>query len=262
MPKSLKQKCKECCDKETLRVVSIFHSIDGEVNGFEGAGRLATFVRLAGCNLCCSWCDTDYAQPYNSGELFTVSQVLHLIKDDKVTITGGEPLLQAQGVQLLVTQLLERSDAMRITIETNGTQVPPAALRWPASVSIVYDYKLPSAKLADYRFAVEPGQLRTNDVVKFVCADGNDYRRALDVAHEITHAPDYAQDTIEGNVLFAFSPAGPINSVGNLSDWAKQLAEKLIEDNRTPGILPVRTMFSLQLHKLLWPEYVGTSIER
>jgi len=242
-----------------LNIQSIFHSLDGEANAFDGAGQLCTFIRLKGCNLNCQYpCDTPQSIPSKPENWMTIDEIVEQVVFPKVTITGGEPLLQKEGVKELCLELVE--DHL-ISIETNGTIRPP----FGHSIRYVMDYKLPSSGMEERMDPRAFSCLREIDVIKFVISDWNDYNRALEVIKE---HPEWEAKKV-------FSPAiaveGGINhtpqdmsveelkkyfSVPKLLEraagWPRQLAEKMIED-RVPA------QFSLQIHKLLWP---GSTEER
>ncbi len=104
-----------------MRVMEIFKSIDGEVNAF-GQGVVSTFVRFAGCNLACPYCDTKESRSIDSGLFMTPEAVAEHVGDlncQKVTLTGGEPLLQDDLMELIV---ILRDNGHTISIETNGTR--------------------------------------------------------------------------------------------------------------------------------------------
>lgn len=222
-----------------MRVYEIFTSIDGEVN-FRCQGGLATFVRLSGCNLSCEWCDVPEAQdPTSGGEMDTeaVANTIIELECPNVTITGGEPLLQAVEVSDLVSRLPDYT----FSIETNGT-IPPFQVFSPdiAHVSFVVDYKLPSAtpkgKSITSDFSAVYGNLRTQDWIKFVIADIDDY----EIARYIVRT--FAQ-TIP--VRFAFSPVcigTPTRYFGML---ASTLAKKMLDDKLWNVVL------NCQIHKLI-----------
>ena len=105
---------------ETFKVVETFVSINGEG---KKAGRLAMFIRLKGCNLNCSYCDTTWANKRNAKcELLTAPQIVERIKEagvELVTLTGGEPLLDENVSELIGSILM--MPKVEIEIETNGS---------------------------------------------------------------------------------------------------------------------------------------------
>src|SRR5210317_280287 len=105
-----------------LKIKEIFTSIDGEVNHL-GQGYPSIFIRLADCNLNCSYCDTDYKLDPEQ-KLSTVNEIINHIQKifpgyNKVTITGGEPLVQLVEVSILIDELFKRD--YHVSLETNGT---------------------------------------------------------------------------------------------------------------------------------------------
>ena len=131
-----------------MRVNEIFDSLQGETDGFGGQGKPTTFIRLQGCNLPtpCSYCDT--AEAFGSGGMeMTIDEIIKRINMPKVTITGGEPLMQFDDVTELVRRLIELN--IPTTIETNGSiQVP---VRFPG---IDYYLKGRTACLLPFCFEV------------------------------------------------------------------------------------------------------------
>ena len=163
--------------KTKLNVQAIFDSIDGEANGFDGAGQLTTFIRLKGCQLRCSYCDTKYAQNSKPENWMTVDEIIQQVHFPKVTITGGEPLLQRTNLTPLVDKLLE--DAHGITIETNGTEPPLAEIDTSfKELRYVVDFKLPSSGMIEHMNSMVFSSLETTDVIKFVISDKEDYKYA------------------------------------------------------------------------------------
>jgi len=220
--------------QEKLNIQSIFTSIDGEVNGYNNAGQISTFIRLKKCNLSCSWCDTKYAQNREPVNLMTINQILEKVKTRKVTITGGEPLLQAKGVAALIDAL--NYEKYLITIETNGSMCVDW-LHMRGNIRYIVDYKLPSSGMeAHMNMRLFP-RLTKKDWVKFVIADWKDYSKACYIRTNLRQVGCEAQ--------FAFSPIRIAGSV-NYS-FAAKVAERMIEEN----LYDVH--FSLQLHKILWP---------
>lgn len=167
-----------------LKINAIFKSIDGEANGFFGMGQFTTFIRFQGCNLNCPYCDTKYARKSIAGTYkeMEIEEILTEVGDaKKVTITGGEPLLQREGLKDLIVAL---SVKRFITIETNGTQ-KLVSKHNTENVRYVVDYKLPTAygnvnliNKAEYWF------LRPYDVIKFVIFSLDDYETAKHVISE------------------------------------------------------------------------------
>ena len=112
----------------SLRIMSVFFSISGEINAWP-QGTPTVFIRLAGCNLTCKFCDTPQSRPAEAGEEMTFSEILFKIKSFgftdfsrvKFLITGGEPLTQAPGVDALILNLRRAYSFCEIAIETNGS---------------------------------------------------------------------------------------------------------------------------------------------
>ena len=122
-------------------VNEIFGSIDGE--GIR-AGELASFVRLAGCNLRCSYCDTQYALDKNAGTEMLVNEIideLNKIGIKNVTLTGGEPL-QHKDIDILIDELIKSN--YKVNIETNGSI---NIEKYVGKCLITMDYKCPSSKM-------------------------------------------------------------------------------------------------------------------
>jgi len=239
-----------------LNIQSIFHSIDGEANGYYGAGQLATFIRLKGCNLNCQYCDTLYSQNTRPENWMDMDDIIKQIRFPKITITGGEPLLQKEEVENFCSKLLilgfYQNNFSQISIETNGTIAPEYF--WN-KIRYIVDWKLPSSNMEDKMNLLAFKHLRPLDIIKFVISDWNDYNRALEV---ITQNSDW-------RAQYVFSPAltllpdtkTPTGVTSNYPPrynmtWPRSLVEKMIEDE-------VPAQFSLQLHKMIWP---GTKVER
>lgn len=216
-------------DNDRLLVNEFFHSIQGESTH---AGRSCFFVRLAGCHLRCSYCDTQYA--FFEGHTATVDEVLARIRQSGerlIEITGGEPLLQ-RPVYILMQRLVE--EGYEVLLETSGSL---DAAEVPAGVKRIFDIKTPdSGESAAIRWSNFTAQaLRAGDEIKFVLASRADYEWAREVVHtrlSNLHTP------------ILFSP------VWNQLEPA-QLAAWIIADG-----LPVR--LQVQLHKILWGDRRGT----
>jgi 7-carboxy-7-deazaguanine synthase len=156
-----------------VRVNEIFHSIQGESTW---AGSPCVFVRLTGCNLRCSWCDTEYA--FYEGRQMEIGEVVAKIESfacGLVEITGGEPLLQ-QGVHPLIDTLLARGHA--VMIETSGerdiSSLDPRVVR-------IVDLKCPGSGECERNRWGNLEHLTLRDELKFVVSDRRDYEWAREV---------------------------------------------------------------------------------
>lgn len=210
-----------------LRVTEIFHSLQGESRT---AGLPTVFVRLTGCPLRCTYCDTAYA--FSGGSLRTIEEIVSEVQahqTPRVCVTGGEPLAQPACLLLLVA-LCDKG--WEVSLETSGaldvSGVDPR-------VSTVMDLKTPgSGEVHRNRFG-NVAHLKPADQVKFVVCNRDDYLWARDCVRE--HA---LADRV-GEILF--SP-----SFGELAP--RDLAQWILEDR-----LPVR--MQVQLHKIIWGEERG-----
>ncbi len=217
------------------KVVETFISINGEG---QHAGELALFIRFAGCNLNCNYCDTRWAnQPDVVYQEMTETEIKALVTDSgvrNVTLTGGEPLLQPGMYQLLET--MGSLPDIRIEIETNGSvDIEPymTLIRRPA---FTLDYKLPGSgmeagmNMENYRY------LTKEDTVKFVISDKTDLMRAREIIE---------QYQLEGRCGIYYSPVfGRIRPA--------EIVDDMIE-HRLNGV-----HMQLQMHKFIWdPEQRG-----
>jgi 7-carboxy-7-deazaguanine synthase len=205
-----------------LRVNEIFHSIQGESTR---AGMPCVFVRLTGCNLRCSWCDTEYA--FEEGMAMSVERVLEEVERHGcrlVEVTGGEPLLQPEAMDLM-RALLDRGH--EVLLETGGS-LPIESV--PRGVVRIVDVKCPGSGESDRNRWENLDHLDSSDEVKFVIRDRADYEWARSVFHDRGLAERCAA---------LFSPVHGVLGAGELAGW-------VLEDR-----LPVRVQ--VQLHKVLWP---------
>jgi len=208
---------------EPLRVSEIFYSLQGESTR---AGRPCAFVRLAGCNLRCAWCDTAYAR--QGGQAMTIPQILDRLKAwpiRLVEVTGGEPLLQAATGELLGALC---DAGYEVLLETNGTVDLSAVDR---RVGRIVDVKCPSSGEHDKTRWENLAALGPRDEVKFVVADRGDF--------------DYACDVVRRHHLLQRCPVTVSPVFGRLQPAT--LAEWILQ-----AAIDVR--LGLQLHKLLWPD--------
>lgn len=162
------------------KVVEKFVSINGEGRS---AGELAVFIRFAGCNLNCSYCDTRWAnEPGTPYEIMSEEEIYAYVKEtgvSNVTLTGGEPLLQENVSRLI--RLLAKDGSLRIEIETNGAVSLKGFTGLGDNVTFTVDYKLPGSGMDSYMIMENYELLRINDTVKFVISDKNDLDKARDI---------------------------------------------------------------------------------
>lgn len=162
------------------KVVEMFTSINGEGRR---AGQLAVFVRFAGCNLRCSFCDTMWANDahtaYKTMTEEEIAQEIIRTGVQCVTLTGGEPLLQ-KDIDVLLRRLA-REQSLSVEIETNGS-MPIAAYRdMENRPTMTMDYKLPYSGMEDKMCLENMEELQQQDTVKFVCGSRQDLERAKEV---------------------------------------------------------------------------------
>jgi 7-carboxy-7-deazaguanine synthase len=205
-----------------LTINEIFYSIQGESTY---AGKPCVFVRLTGCDLRCSWCDTPYA--FSEGQKMSVDAVLQQVDrygSPLVEVTGGEPLLQ-DDVYPLMERLLE--SGRTVLLETGG-QIDVS--RVPLAVIKVMDVKCPASGESHRNEWRNIDRLGSRDQVKFVIKDRGDYEFARDLV--VRHALDRRCAAV------LFSPVHGVLDPKALSEW-------ILEDR-----LPVR--LQLQIHKHIW----------
>jgi 7-carboxy-7-deazaguanine synthase len=210
----------------TLKVNEIFYSIQGESSY---AGLPCVFIRLSGCNLRCSYCDTQYA--YDEGCEMELEDVLEKAGNYNcrlIEITGGEPLLQKETPEL-IRRLLD--SGCKVLLETNGSL--DVSLIDERCIRIM-DVKCPSSGMHERNDLENLKRIGNRDELKFVIADRTDYEYARDIL-ELAGRSSPASPTVH------FSP-----SFGRII--LKDLAAWILED-----ALDVR--LHVQLHKFIW----GTS---
>lgn len=168
-----------------MKVVEIFESIEGE--GIR-AGYPAIFIRLYGCNLNCSYCDTRYGCEGNKYLVMSVQEIIEHCKENwsckMVTVTGGEPLMH-EGIEKLLYALVK--NGYDVNVETNGTCEPIRinTRNEPGSLFYTMDYKCPSSGM-EYRMNMDAlRKLGKSDVLKFVVGSKEDMDAALGVYEEL-----------------------------------------------------------------------------
>jgi 7-carboxy-7-deazaguanine synthase len=219
-----------------MQITEIYKSLQGESTY---AGLPCVFVRLTGCNLRCTWCDTEYS--FYGGKKMTAEQVLdeveRLSPGGLVEITGGEPMLQERELVPLMQRLVDSS--YKVLLETSGERPLENV---PAGVIKIVDVKCPDSGEAD-TFRVENlATLRAHDEVKFVISDRADYEFARDFT--ANHHLARRVNAVLFSPAFAKDAAGVRDASKCLLD-PQQLAEWMLEDN-------VAARLGLQIHKLIW----------
>ena len=208
-----------------MQIAEIFTSIQGE-SSF--AGLPCTFIRMAGCNLRCRYCDTVYA--FEGGESWSLNQVMDAVRQSGIflaEITGGEPLLQEE-LYGLGDMLL--SEGYTVLLETNGSL---SLKHLDKRIIKIMDLKCPGSGMSDHMDFSNIDYLTEQDEVKFVIGDRKDFdwARKIIIVHGLLN---------KCRVLI--SPRMPEVEARTAARWI--LEEKL----------PVR--LQLQLHKVIWPEGV------
>ncbi len=220
-----------------MHLIELYKSVQGE-SSF--AGLPCIFVRLAGCNLRCAWCDSEYT--FSGGKPFTeddiVAQIEALTPCRLVEFTGGEPMLQARELVPLMQRLLD--SGYTLMIETSGerplTDVPKA-------VHKIVDVKCPGAGSAANSFRMENlAALGQGDEVKFVISNREDYEFARGFILE--HAVQEKAGQILLSPAFIQTPS-PQRTADNMALDPRKLVEWMLADG-----LPAR--LSLQIHKFIW----------
>lgn len=206
-----------------MKVIEIFNSVDGEVN-YYGQGTPATFVRFAGCNLRCSYCDTRESWEQDHAVQMTPNEIAEKIKEigcPKVTLTGGEPLLQSD-LQDLIREL---KNYCQITIETNGTISLEVLGKCRSCVDVIMDWKRQDPpKYENY------SQLHFGEYLKIIVDDST-----MILSGELFKIISEVRRS--SNVRIAVSPVAPITA-GTL---LKYLQEKRLWD----------VQLNIQLHKYI-----------
>jgi 7-carboxy-7-deazaguanine synthase len=207
-----------------MRVHELFYSIQGESSFM---GWPCAFIRLAGCNLRCTYCDTEYA--FYEGTEMSIPEILRAVDGFAtrlVLVTGGEPMLQ-KSVHELFAKLLERG--YTVLVETGG-QVSLADV--DPRVHKIMDFKCPSSGMEGHNDYSNVHHLTRNDELKFVVGDRPDFDWACGVIRR------YDLTSRAGAVLF--SPVYQKLSYADLARWVLDCG------------MPVR--LQLQLHKIIWPD--------
>lgn len=209
-----------------FNVVEIFNSIDGEG---KRTGELATFIRLAGCNLRCSYCDTAYGLDFKSGTPMKISEIIDKCKeyDNKnITLTGGEPL-----ARIWIEDLIERLalEGYEVNIETNGSIPLYKHPKWK-NVFYTMDYKCPSSQVED---AMDKNNLKfldEDDVLKFVVGSEEDLDKTWAILDEYKPKAQVYISPVFGKIE-------PVQIVNYMKEHQKVFKNARVQ---------------IQLHKIIW----------
>jgi 7-carboxy-7-deazaguanine synthase len=221
----------------SMQITEIYKSLQGESTH---AGLPCVFVRLTGCNLRCSWCDSEYT--FQGGRKMPSEQVWDEVRrlspnGGLVEITGGEPMLQERELVPLMLQLLDAG--YRVLLETSGER---PLERVPAEVIKIVDVKCPDSGEADTFHVENLEALTAHDEVKFVLSGRVDYEFARDFTHR--HRLAERVNAILFSPAFRKDAKGARDSSHCLLD-PQELAEWMLEDD-----VPAR--LGLQMHKFIW----------
>ena len=206
-----------------MKVNEIFYSIQGESSY---AGLPFAFIRLTGCNLRCTYCDTAYA--FDEGAEMPIADILRKVEEypaRHVLVTGGEPMLQ-ENVHELFRRLLERG--YTVLVETGG-QVSLADV--DPRIHKIMDFKCPSSGMEARNLYENVRYLTRNDEVKFVVADRPDFDWPCEVIRR------YDLTSRVSNILF--SPVHSKLPLPDLAEWVMRCG--------------IPTRMQVQLHKIIWP---------
>ncbi|MDR5728857.1 MAG: radical SAM protein [Terriglobia bacterium] len=217
-------------------LIELYVSVQGE-SSF--AGLPCIFVRLAGCNLRCSWCDSEYT--FHGGEKFTLDQVEQKIAAltpvKLVEFTGGEPMLQERDLLPMMDRLLNQG--YTLLLETSGER-PLANV--PQPVHKIMDVKCPASGESARFHLANLDALTPRDEVKFVISDRADYEFTRDFIRQYDLAARCGHILL--SPAFTKTPT-PERTADNCVLNPRLLVEWMLADH-----LPAR--LSLQIHKFIW----------
>lgn len=218
----------------TYKVAEKFISLNGEG---KHAGQRAVFIRFAGCNLNCTYCDTAWAIDGSEYILETGEELIDYVAQadvERVTLTGGEPMLR-EGIFDLIVRLVETNHF--VEVETNGAvDLTPyyemaEELHFKDELEFTIDYKCPSSGMEEHMFMQNFERLREWDTVKFVVGSTEDLEKAEQIIREF--------DLEERCTLFLSPVFGRLEPV--------QIADFITEKKLN------RVKLQLQQHKIIWP---------
>lgn len=207
-------------------VNEIFSSIDGE--GLR-TGELATFIRLAGCNMRCSYCDSLYALDGNDGKELKINEIIQEVekyKNQNITLTGGEPLIHKK-VDLLIDELINKG--YKVNIETNGS-IPID--KYLNRCLITMDYKAPSSLMEKKMLLSNIEKLTDNDVLKFVIKESD-----FDTVEKIIKSYNIKSYIYISPIFGEIEP-------DKIVEFMKEMSER--------GVNMEKVRVQVQLHKIIW----------
>ena len=205
-----------------LKLIELYASVQGESTH---VGRPCTFIRLSGCHLRCTWCDSTYT--FKGGDWWTFEQILSRVAElgpRLVEVTGGEPLLQKNCIPLMQALI---DQGYEVLLETSGASDISEV---PDGVRIIMDLKPPDSGEEKRNIWENLDHLDSEDELKFVIASRRDYEWSREVVRV---------RGLEGRLSLLFSPAWGLIEPRELVDW-------IMEDR-------IDVRFQLQIHKVLWP---------
>ena len=205
-----------------LKINEIYFSVQGESSY---SGLPCIFVRLTYCNLRCTYCDSEYS--FYDGEKMKIDEILKEIKKyscNLVEVTGGEPLLQKNCINLLNELVKNKYDVL---LETSGSL---SISDVPNKVINIIDFKCPSSKMDSKNMWKNINYLKKNDEIKFVIGDRNDYEWTKQKIEEFKL--NQICDILISPVYGKIEP--------------KEIVKWILEDN-------LKVRFQIQIHKEIWP---------
>lgn len=214
-----------------IPMVEIFETVEGEGTR---AGFPTIFVRLFGCNLRCTWCDTKYSYPPEEADrVMTIEEIVEQVRTYRSThlcLTGGEPLLYGEKSAALIEALLEIETLTDLHIETNGAIDLTMFMERIDSPKVRYimDYKLPDSGESESMIVTNFAKLRKQDELKFVIGSKRDFDEAVRVLEQ------YPTEALP-----LFSPV-----------WETMPPAKLVQLMLEHGLSHVK--LNMQLHKVIW----------
>ena len=211
-----------------IKISEVFYSLQGE--GIQ-IGIPTVFVRLFGCDLRCSWCDSMYAVEGTDFSVLDINQVIDNVltyQCANICITGGEPLLQLEQTLFLTEKFIEIDK--KVILETAGHRKPPEIFKNPKTI-VSMDCKCPSSGMNSKSDLQNLIQLKSKDQIKFVIADDNDYVFAKNIVN---------QNSFNAEIIFQPAYGSKISEIANA----------VIKDKLRVRVLP-------QLHKDIWGDIKG-----